>query len=185
MTEEESNVVMPETPVYTSTDKRTQIMTVDPGINGTGWCLWEGGNQWELPIPPIKWGCLNGRRRKDRTWVQVTDELMERFNDVLMQQMPAQVYCEFPQFFDDAGGHMCAAKGDLGKLTFLVGRIAEACATFGIVFTPVVVNTWKGQLPKDVVERRVCKKLGLEKGTIKSHALDAAGIGVWAKLGHV
>lgn len=113
------------------------------------------------------------------------EDLMDRFNALLVQYEPVTVYCEFPQFFSSAGGQMCAARGDLAKLTFLVGRIAESCYHHQVKFVPVEVNTWKGQLPKEVVEKRVCNKLGIRHGKITSHAMDAVGIGMWAKLGRL
>ena len=59
---------------------------------------------------------------------------------------------EYPAFFNSAGGTMVAKKGDLLKLTFLVGIIYTYVRRHqGIKVLLVPVNEWKGQLPKEIV----------------------------------
>lgn len=77
---------------------------------------------------------------------------------------------------------IAAQAGSVYKLAFLVGYIAHAfdfeCEV--IVTTPM---EWKGQLPKDVIQRRVISRLGAAKCiglNIRSHAWDAVGLGLWA-----
>jgi len=92
------------------------------------------------------------------------------------------VVCEFPEFQSGTARSMGWAKGDLQKLTFLVGYIAgrnPSCQ-----FVPVKPSTWKGQLPKSIVTDRIITRLGKEwaqTSGVKTHAWDAVGIGLWFK----
>lgn len=103
-----------------------------------------------------------------------------------------QCHYELPVFYDDAGGHMAAKKGDLGKLMRSVGRIEELCRRQSVRYFEHPVPRWKGQLPKTVVNRRICRilekvcrprdpKACLEELGCKTHAWDAVGIGLFAK----
>lgn len=93
-----------------------------------------------------------------------------------------RLVCEFPEFQSGAGREMGWRKGDLQKLTFLIGSIYWATRP-QVVFFPVSPSKWKGQLPKSVVEHRVIESLGKEtcaRLKLRTHAWDAAGIGLWA-----
>lgn len=72
--------------------------------------------------------------------------------------------------------------GSLQKLVFLVGVIAGYLPEDWriILVTP---SGWKGQLPKDVVIRRMTARYGtavVKTLNVKTHAWDALGIGEWA-----
>lgn len=77
---------------------------------------------------------------------------------------------------------MVARRGDLVKLVMVVGSIVGILSTgcYEIILIPV--NRWKGQLPKDVVNKRVERFYGSNncKG-FKTHAWDAVGIGLYYK----
>lgn len=77
---------------------------------------------------------------------------------------------------------MVARRGDLVKLTYLVGKFSSFLPTEPEDFILVRVVDWKGQLPKSVVARRVFKILpGLSSQKISDHAVDAIGIGLYLK----
>jgi hypothetical protein len=89
-----------------------------------------------------------------------------------------RVYIEMPAFFESSEGAMVARKGDLVKLTWFVGLL---CGMFYPIPTELIeVNKWKGQLPKEVVERRI-KKIDPAYHNLKSHSYDAVGIGLYVK----
>lgn len=96
-----------------------------------------------------------------------------------------RVFIEWPSFFGSAIGHAAAARGDLVKLTFGAGFVCgELHSIFGCKTEPILVNDWKGQLPKDEVTRRIRSIIGVKKCRnlgIKTHAWDAVGIGLYAK----
>jgi hypothetical protein len=86
---------------------------------------------------------------------------------------------EFPAYQEGAQRSMGWKSGDLQKLTYLIGVL-----TAGIPWTRVthvLPRDWKGQLPKDVVERRLRRDLGedvCQKLAVKTHGWDALGIGL-------
>jgi hypothetical protein len=90
------------------------------------------------------------------------------------------IVCEFPEFQEGSARSMGWRKGDLQKLTFLVGYIAGFHRHH--TFVPVKPSTWKGQLPKSIVADRITTRLGqewVEASGVKTHAWDAVGIGLW------
>ena len=79
---------------------------------------------------------------------------------------------------------MTAARGDLQKLTFLVGNYAALTWRYGIAFYPWLVNDWKGQMSKIAVEKAIKRRLhDIEILGVDSHMWDAIGIGLHAQ-GH-
>jgi hypothetical protein len=89
-----------------------------------------------------------------------------------------EIVSEYPAWH---GGALGWQRGDLQKLVFLVGVFAGYFSR--CKFTPVTPNEWKGQLPKDVVIRRLQKRFG--PGATQEWSKDvwdAVGIGLW-KLG--
>ena len=92
-----------------------------------------------------------------------------------------QLFVEYPSFFDTAAGTMVAKKGDLLKLTCLVGVMCGWMESKSVKTSLVPVNQWKGQLPKQIVTERIIRYLGEKQCLgIKSHAWDAVGIGLHA-----
>jgi hypothetical protein len=92
------------------------------------------------------------------------------------------VTCEFPEYQTGASRSMGWMRGDLQKLTYLVGVLSRMSHDQGAVFEPVPVSQWKGQLPKDIVIDRIQQALGTRACTklgITTHAWDATGIGLW------
>jgi hypothetical protein len=91
------------------------------------------------------------------------------------------VVIEFPEFQEGLRGAVARRTGSMDKLSFLVGVMAGEFPKDWIIHLPKV-REWKGQLPKDVVTRRmiqyytarVCSELD-----VRTHAWDALGIGHW------
>jgi Holliday junction resolvasome RuvABC endonuclease subunit len=155
-------------------NKKSPYMAVDPGLNGTGWVVFKNTKDPMF----LANGVINFRN--DEEWdvrvlsfVHVLATLAEDWN-------VSKVYCEYPAYFDSAAGQMVAKKGDLLKLTFLVGCIAGFLHPTPVVLVPV--HVWKGQLPKEIVKQRIVKILGSKKcKSLKSHDYDATGIGLFVQ----
>ena len=82
-------------------------------------------------------------------------------------------YIEYPMVMSQ----QIALSGNLTKLAWGVGVICGALLP--LKMTLVEVKKWKGQLPKEIVAKRIDKRLpGLN---IESHAYDAIGIGLFMK----
>ena len=143
--------------------------TLDPGLMGTGYAIWDC--QWRFQ----KAGIIKcSHEHKDEDWVERAEDIRFQLRRVVLQNNVNSGWLEYPAYFASAGGQMVAGRGDLLKLTFLTGILYT---TFEDAYL-VPVNQWKGQLPKDVVEKRVRKILGKKIADYSSHAIDAIGIGL-------
>lgn len=148
------------------------MLAVDPGFGGTGFAVFRGRKL-------TRCGVLHPPRAE--TIVTRAHYLADAVATEVALSRSDTVLCEWPSFFDTAGGHLTARSGALGKLFFLVGTLHGRCATMGVTFRLVPVALWKGQLPKPVVIRRIRRVLGAERCKelhIHHDAWDAVGIGL-------
>lgn len=154
-----------------------RLLSIDPGLSGTGVVYWHVG-------VPKRAGVIHPRR-----YESVNDELAERALSIADQVLDFPykweqlvVVIEFPEYQEGLKGRTARSKGDLDKLSFLVGVIVGQFPRGTRIALPHV-RDWKGQLPKDVVQRRMLKHYGkwhIDRLGVKSHAWDALGIGHWA-----
>jgi hypothetical protein len=151
------------------------LVAIDPGLNSMGVALW-GSVRNDSTTPETF--LLKAPRKLDLApralWIarQLASQLPRGFER-------GDFVCEYPAWH---GIQLGWAAGDLQKLVFLVGVLAGYFNT-AHSFTPVTPKEWKGQLPKDVVKRRLVKKFG--PGATREwerDMWDAVGIGLW-KLG--
>jgi len=149
------------------------LLAIDPGLSGTGWAVWYANTDHPSAV-----GVIPASRY---------DDLSIRCGTICSalphhSSFDSIIVCEFPEFQEGAQRSMGWRKGDLQKLTFLVGYIAGRNAACR--FVPVKPSAWKGQLPKTVVADRITDRLGqawVEESGVKTHAWDAVGIGLWFK----
>lgn len=154
--------------------KKRPILCIDPSIVSTGFALFKSNDLFPahhgLLRPNVKTALWHERAH----WVA----------DILLSSTKffrPSVYCEMPQYFQSAVGHAAATLGSLSKLCYLIGAIGHACKTAGVPFHLVPVLDWKGQLPKEVVNRRIQKILKCSEKTFRADEWDAVGIGLWIK----
>lgn len=155
-------------------------VSIDPGRD-LGYAIWDW-KKWKKCVPPIAVGVINSKR--EQHWTSAVQTSMGLLAEVLEEYAPfGYGGVEWPQFYDSAQGHMVARRGDLNKLTYTVGYITCMLQALGCITTELVpVATWKGQLSKVVVNKRIVKVLGAKRCTsFSSHAWDAVGIGLYAK----
>jgi hypothetical protein len=147
-------------------------LAVDPGLQGTGWALWKGKTLQDA-------GIINAPRKgttAERAWA-----IASKIGKLARSNRCEVMAVEWPAFHGGtAGGEMVARRGDLVKLSFLVGVLCGAAQP--VPFLQVEIHAWKGQLPKEVVADRVVDRLGA--GTVvvlglKDHMYDAVGIGLY------
>lgn len=145
-------------------------LSVDPGIRGTGYALWDG--------KLLKRTGIFASRSED--WLEAGGQVASQLHQFACKERVEAVYCEFPAYFQSAGAQVVARSGSLVKLAWFVGFLSALFITGFKTFRFVEVNEWKGQLPKDVVELRIRKIMG-EKVTkkFKTHIWDAVGIGLY------
>ncbi len=174
-------------------------MSVDPGIEGTGLAYWIRNSQFGIsdtvtdrPLyhgHHIAWagvidyphGLSGGG---EWGWVSRASAVAESFEKELDICKPQAIWCEFQEFFADAKGYTATARGDIYKLCYLCGMFYQAARVRNIEMYFVRPTTWKGQLPKTAIEKRVRRILGDDTCAVlnaKTHAWDALGIGLFVK----
>lgn len=153
------------------------IYSIDPGLSGTGWAEWKSKRR------PSRVGVIG------RTHTPESGLLADQCHEVTWElhhltwghrTQATHVFLEMPQMMTNVKG-IAAQAGAVYKLAFLVGYIAREFQDCTV--HTVTVGEWKGQLPKDVVQRRIERTLGAgvcQELGIKTHAWDAVGIGLWA-----
>lgn len=149
------------------------ILGIDPGIT-FGWAEYDEVNK-EL----VRHGVVKNVKGE---WVERIQKLHQSVIDVLDKSVLGidVVVIEYPQFFDTGGGRMVARRGDLGKLFETVGVIEASVMVRGYYVVHAPVISWKGQLPKKVVNERIERILGrMPCRKLSTHDWDAVGIALW------
>jgi hypothetical protein len=163
-----------------TTVSKFNVLSIDPGVRGTGLAVWKMDSfkgVLELPIH-----VENFMPYSDDDWFKTCWKFHERFIDFLQLWNIKKAYVEWPAYFESAKGHAAATKGDINKLCCLVGLFSGEIWAYGGRIDTVKVNTWKGQLPKDEVQHRIERALpGIEVLKPNSHSWDAVGLGLYAK----
>jgi hypothetical protein len=152
--------------------------TVDVGLT-TGVALWKGK--------------IGEKTFPDSTFVIAAPRkgsIIERAGHVSQTMAKAaEIYritlavLEEPQYMDSASGQRSARRGDLFKLVFCAGMTAGALREVGVVVRLLKIGTWKGQLPKKIVDERIARALKisvprLNQLYVTSHERDAVGMGL-------
>lgn len=155
--------------------------SLDPGISGTGVAIWKD-SEWKdrAALPVLTENLYPSARCTD--WTERAETIGRKLLELFNRYPPLFVYCEFPEFQDSAKGYAVATKGDLQKLTFIVGFFAAMAWEKRAAFVPYKVSVWKGQLPKPVVISRIIERIpGISEMKVSSHSFDAIGVGLYAK----
>lgn len=170
----------------TNAVKIQNVCFVDPGLGGTGLAYFEqiitrGEAKRKRPLPPRTTKQFNGGRKE--SWEMQVCNIAASCGGFWSATGSKTVVIEMPRLFaGDAKSMASAKKGDLFKLSYLVGALAlQAKQITGNVAVLVEPAEWKGQLPKDVMLRRMVRvwpALG-----VTSHVADACGIGLAAQGG--
>lgn len=164
------------------------VLFVDPGIIGTGWAFFNTiHNRTTHRDYPIHGKILTGyessgviKVKQKRQWPGKVADVCAEFEGLVQSLKPSIVVLEFPEMWGgDAKSMQSAQRGDLFKLAYLTGGLGEIARRSGARL-PVLVfpREWKGQLPKDVVIKRIQNVLDVKP---KDHEADAIGMGVAAQ----
>ncbi len=154
------------------------ILSIDPG-QSTGYALWSKSS-WAKLERPLAVGLLKPDDRED-TWEFRCVDLGRQLDRLIRTREVAHIFCELPMFVDTEGG-LAVAQKSLVKLCYLVGTYAGVALSGNRPFVPVPVAQWKGQTPKEVVNKRIEGRLGKKAcAGYRADIWDAVGIGLWAK----
>lgn len=162
---------------------RARLLCIDPGLGGTGWAYFGVCNKLTkdvYSIPELNahlvTGVIKSKSKKGADWLDRSSDILQQFSEVMDEFTPTHVVIEWPQVWRTSQTSMAATlSGDLLKLAHLCGMLnCEARLNDAEIhyFTP---SQWKGQLPKDVVDRRI--KQVIDR-SFPNHAADAVGIGL-------
>jgi hypothetical protein len=164
--------------------KRATI-TIDPGYGGTGVAYFLRTSTIR-PRPPYRVWNLKGSKGSHEG--SIDTELLDAFTMLIRTLSPAPYHAviELPNLWSGSAKSMASAtSGKLFTLTALCGAYAALlwnCWHIDIQF--VKPQEWKGQLPKEIVERRVLRAWPAVRGKlITDHVADAVGMGLWLQGG--
>lgn len=144
---------------------------IDPGLGGTGWATFDIEDDYRL----IDSGVVRFDKNAFKDWTCKCFAIASAI-DLLMMYVKSTVI-EFPELWTSAKSMASANRGDLFKLAFLVGAIAEKINHTGYPVALISPADWKGQLPKDIVIKRILKEIP-EMKKVRDHEADAIGMGL-------
>lgn len=158
------------------------VMFIDPGFEGTGLAFFPAvdcGKNKKTDGPSFTEVI---RAPKNEKWDNAQWSICASVRGAMVGCGVKDVVIELPELWAGSAVSMASAsKGDLFKLCLLVGGLCqiarEHTGNLPILVTP---QEWKGQLPKDVVLKRVEKAFNK---TFRNHEGDAVGMGLSAQGG--
>jgi len=150
-------------------------MTIDPGIGGTGIAIWSPNGE-----------CVRSETfdSREKDWINASKHISRYFYQIGPFKFIA---FEMPSNFQTSTASIAAGKrGDILKLSILIGMIIKVTENATDLHVPILVQTWKGNAKKEMMNDRVKRVFNndedqkyylVEKMT--THALDAIGIGLY------
>ena len=154
-----------------------RTLYIDPGLGGTGFAFFT--KKGEPPHCSGVWqagraGTLNER----------CERITKALASIITHWNVERVVIEFPEVYQSGVSHAATTKGDLFKLVYLIGGMGQVARDLCEHHDPDLITPrdWKGQLPKDVVIKRIQKKW--PDVLLTNHQADAVGMGL-AALGEL
>lgn len=134
-------------------------LTVDPGFGGTGWAYWKG-----TAFPETG---LFRPESFEGGW-KYFSILLDRLEleKVIIECVEARA--------SSPKSYASVLSGDLFKLSTLLSGYAAICFTRKIKWEFIHAFRWKGQLPDDVVNKRIFRINGMK---YRQHESSAVGMG--------
>lgn len=146
--------------------KYKYILSIDPSINACGMAV----HTYMGKLIEYK---LLRPSSKSADHLEKSRDIYNKVKVLLNTYMHTQLIIECPQYWG-AAGYLARESGALFKLTFLCGMLFSLSDDV-VVVTP---NDWKGQLPKHVVNNRLCKIYpNINIANTDHNIVDAIGIG--------
>jgi hypothetical protein len=158
-----------------------RILFVDPGLEGTGWAFFKYiDTKAKQAMRPADFAQYISKVKSPR-FESKAEDICDWFSGVCACLKPKTVVFEMPELWSKSvKSQASAASGNLFKLVYLVGGLGHV-VHMSCISLPVLVNpsVWKGQLPKDVMQRRIQRAFDLSK--LGEHEADAIGMGLAAQ----
>lgn len=185
-------------------DYREAMLSVDPGVNALGLALWRWSAKRRKKLePPVRaWvdQLPSSVLKNEPDW----HVKMTRMLDIVHQSIIKNclqdrlritaLFIEWPEIRSGSVGHAAAVRGDVSALAYCCGAMCEMAVEramcemlmepFRVRSKLLAVSEWKGQLPKEVVNKRITRAIGGKDRSgnrFSTHAWDAVGIGLIGK----
>lgn len=149
------------------------MVTIDPGYN-TAIADWYNTGVLDIDPPVVHYFTvpiiIKGTEEK-LSWAWT------KFEEIMYRIVPKIAYIEDTALWQENLTSLASgSSGDLLTLTKLIGGYCCICMALRVPFKLITVESWKGQVSKDVVKRRIMR----EKGWMfkNDHMTDAVGIGL-------
>ena len=151
---------------------KSGVYAIDPGTKSTGWALWR---KCPSTLYPQSFGLWTA---KDQNWEQRLYTIGKQAAAQFAVTCPSLVVLEQPEYY----GHDAAtASQAIIKLAIMVGYLKCVANNCKADVRLVPVSTWKGQMSKDVVKRRIRSMLGASVCEPYTDDIwDAVGLGLYA-----
>jgi len=145
-------------------------LTIDPGLAGTGVAIWSAAEFNGRSATPV----YHKAFRKN-----ALDPYLQEFSELIKWYGVTKVWIENAHYHGtgSAKGQMVASSGGLVKLAKFIGAVQGLCFALGVQIRTVDVPEWKGQLPKEVVNKRILAVW--PECACTTHDWDAVGIGLY------
>lgn len=171
------------------------MLSVDPGVNALGLALWRwGGKRRKKLEPPVRaWvDKLPSSVLKNETdWHVKMTRMLEIVRESICKYTLndrlriTALFIEWPEIRSGSVGHAAAVRGDVSALAYCCGAMCEMMTEpFKVRSKLLAVSEWKGQLPKEVVNKRITRAIGSKDrsgNAFETHAWDAVGVGLVGK----
>ena len=153
----------------------TRLLTVDPGDH-TGVAFWDA---LDILHPEVD----SFQLPKNIKMLSNEEQfcfMINMFRCVLIAYKPDYVIIEGTQvYLSSSVSLMSAGRGDLIKLTTLIGGYCAMCHSLEIRFKVLTASKWKGQMSKSATFAQVNHITGGMFDMIRNeHTIDAVGIGL-------
>ena len=156
----------------------SNLIAIDAGLKSAGWAIFPSGG-----IIPIDAGLIHPRREyRDEDLITRAIDVGQQFGILAKTRAIKEGIIEMPVYYGQGDKNA----GSIFKLCVCIGAIASALNENGVTVETVDVPTWKGQLPKEVVIKRIKKILpeyAIGQLNLEKDMWDAVGIGLW-KFGY-
>jgi len=160
------------------------LFSIDPGLHRAGWAFWRIREGKKKPGELLSFGLITTKDIDVTGWplraLYMSNRIYNKCNSVLPRPtMQVTMVSEMPMEFGGQKGEVALKGGSVRKLAYMVGFLGGRCAQGGWDWETVTPLKWKGQLPKHITLKRVCRRYKNVPRDTDDNVVDAIGIGHW------